>query len=445
MARQVVITGVGLVTGFGAGREATWSGLCSGATAITPIDAFDATGFRCTLGAQARGFSAKDFVPKHYRKAVKVMARDIEIAVGAAHLAVADAGLITRAALAEDAQGGTTYTADRMGCHIGAGLISAETAELAAAMHPSRDERGAVDLRRWGSTGMNNLPPLWMLKYLPNMLACHVTILHGCEGPSNTITCQDASGLLSIGESTRVIERDAADLCFSGGAESRMSHMSLVRTEVSGRLADTRASADPIAYARPYDASATGGLPGEAGGILILEEESAAKRRGARAWARVLGFSAAQSGPPSVPPFAKGQRLSGDGLRYAIEGALERAACGPEEIDAIFPLAACVPFMDEPEHEALRAVFGDRLASVEIVTTSPQLGQNLAGDSAVRAGIAAIALREQRLPARLHHGRAPDGLRVGTAPAREARLRRVLVCTSSNGGQNAALVLGAVE
>ena len=443
MPRRVVISGVGLVTGYGAGREATWNGLCSGASAITPIDAFDASGFRCTLGAQARGFSAKDFVPKHYRKAVKVMARDIEIAVGAAHLAVADAALLTRSALAEDAQGATTYPSERMGCHIGAGLISAETPELAAAMHSSRDESGKIDLRRWGSTGMNNLPPLWLLKYLPNMLACHVTILHGCEGPSNTITCQDASGLLSIGESTRVIERDAADLCFSGGAESRMNHMSLVRTEVSGRLADTRHNQDPLAYANPYDPAAVGGLPGEAGGILILEEESGARKRNAPVLARVLGFGAAQSGPPAVPPYAKGERLSGDGLRYAIEGALASARCNPSEIDAIFPLAGCVPFMDDMEREALGAAFGPRLAEIEMVTISPQIGQNLAGDSAVRAGVAAIAIKEQRLPARLHTGSAPDALRVGPAPARAARLRRVLVCTSSNGGQNAALVLGA--
>lgn len=445
MPRRVVITGIGLVTGYGAGRDATWKGLCSGATAITPIDAFDASGFRCTLGAQARGFGAKDFVPKHYRKAVKVMARDIEIAVGAAHLAVADAGLITRAALGEDAQGGMTYASERMGCHIGAGLISAETPELAAAMHSSRDAAGTIDLRAWGSTGMNNLPPLWMLKYLPNMLACHVTILHGCEGPSNTITCQDASGLLSIGESTRVIERDAADLCFSGGAESRMSHMSLVRTEVSGRLADTRANPDPMSYARPYDPDASGGLPGEAGGILILEEESGARKRGAKVFARVLGFGAAQSGPPSVPPFSKGQRLSGDGLRYAIEGALASASCDASEIDAIVPLAGCVPFMDDMEREALGSVFGTRLASIELVTVSPQIGQNLAGDSAVRAGVASLAIAEQRLPARLHAGRVPDGMRVGPAPARDARLRRVLVCTSSNGGQNAALVLGDAD
>ncbi|MCW5768539.1 MAG: hypothetical protein KIT19_07630 [Phycisphaeraceae bacterium] len=444
MSRRVVITGIGLVTGYGIGKDAAWAGLCSGATAITPIDTFDASGFSCRLGAQVKNFSAKDFVPKHYRKAVKVMARDIEIAVGAAHIAVADAGLITRAALGEDAQSGMTYPSERMGCHIGAGLISAETPELAAALSTSKSADGEVDIRQWGATGMNNLPPLWMLKYLPNMLACHVTILHGCEGPSNTITCQDASGLLSIGESARVIERDAADLCFSGGAESRISMMGMSRMIVSGRLADAPHDADPLVFARPYDDASPGGLPGEAGGILILEEESAAASRGAKMHARLLGFGAAQSGPPSVPPLAKDQTIPSDGLRYAIEAALDSARCTPEEIDAIFPLAACVPWMDRAEGEALREVFGDRLASIELATLSPQLGQNLAGDGAVRVGIAAMCIEQQLLPARLHSGKASVGLHAGPAPARAAQLRKVLVCTSSNGGQNAALVLGAV-
>lgn len=442
MSRRVAITGIGLVTGYGVGKDAAWEGLCSGASAIGAIDAFDASGFSCRLGAQIKNFSAKEFVPKHYRKAVKVMARDIEIAVGAAHIAVADAGLVTRAALGEDAQSGMTYPSERMGCHIGAGLISAETPELAAALSTSRGADGDIDLKQWGASGMNNLPPLWMLKYLPNMLACHVTILHGCEGPSNTLTCQDASGLLSLGESARVIERDAADLCFSGGAESRISMMGMSRMVVSGRLASTGDSTDALVFARPYDDAAPGGLPGEAGGILILEEEGAARARGAKAHARVLGFGAAQSGPPAIPPFNKGAEIPGEGLRYAILAALDDASCKPEEIDAIFPLGACVPWLDRPEIAALREVFGARLGEIELVTLSPQIGQNLAGDGAVRVGIAAMCLEHQKLPARLHTGAVPAGVRAGAAPAREARLGKVLVCTSSNGGQNAALVLG---
>ena len=236
MRRRVVITGLGAVTGLGVGFDAFWDGLIAGRSSIGPIEGFDAAGFPCRLAAEVTGFRARDHVPKSYRKATKVMARDIELAVGAADAAVRDAGLVTRGL--ED--GEPTYPGPRIGCNIGAGLIATETDELTSALATATDESGRFDLGIWGRSGMNNLQPLWMLKYLPNMLACHVTIIHGAEGPSNTITCAEASGLLSLGESARVIERGSADMCLAGGTESKVCPMGLVRIGLAGRLADNR-------------------------------------------------------------------------------------------------------------------------------------------------------------------------------------------------------------
>ncbi|MHC4141777.1 MAG: hypothetical protein ACYSUF_07835, partial [Planctomycetota bacterium] len=118
--------------------------------------------------------NVRKVVPKSYRKAVKVMCRDVELAVGGAAAAVEDAGLITKAT---DPDAEPTIPPSRMGCHIGAGLICADVDELSAALWTSRSESGEFDLQHWGHTGMENLTPLWLLKYLPNMLACHVTII----------------------------------------------------------------------------------------------------------------------------------------------------------------------------------------------------------------------------------------------------------------------------
>src|SRR5688572_645410 len=217
MDRQVVITGLGAVSALGMGVGPLWEGLCAGRSALKRITRFDPSGFPCRLAGEATAFaSARDQVPKSYRKAVKVMARDIELAVAAAKGAVEDAGLTTRGTLPEDSTDPTTYPPSRMGCHIGAGLIAAETDELTMALVTSTDTSGKFDPKAWGNAAggqgaLNNLQPLWLLKYLPNMLACHVTIIHGAEGPSNTITCAEASGLLSIGESVRVIQRGDAD------------------------------------------------------------------------------------------------------------------------------------------------------------------------------------------------------------------------------------------
>jgi 3-oxoacyl-[acyl-carrier-protein] synthase II len=451
MRRRVVITGLGTVTGLGIGARSLWEGLCAGKSALGPLRKYDASGFRSSLGAEVPEFAAKDFVPKSYRKAVKVMARDVELAVAAAKLAVEDANLATRGTLPEGSTGPTSYPGERMGCHVGAALIAAETEELTtalvtAAMTPEGTV-GRFRLKDWGtmdggSGGMNNLPPLWMLKYLPNMLACHVTIIHGCEGPSNTITCAEASGLLSIGESARVIERDAADLCFSGGAESNVNFMRTARLDLAGRLAPTTpADTDGSTLVRPYDPDATGGMVGESGGIVILEEAAAATARGARVLAEVAGFGAAHSAPPAIPPYEAPALQSDEGLEYAISAALDDAGISASEIDAILPHASGIRWMDAPEAGALRRVFGARLAEVPLVTLTPMIGDCLAGNGGVMASVASLMLSEQRLPARLHAGRCPADLRAQAAASAPASLRHVLVCTSSLGGQNAAVVV----
>ncbi|MFG0258850.1 MAG: beta-ketoacyl-[acyl-carrier-protein] synthase family protein [Phycisphaerales bacterium JB041] len=453
MPRHVVITGLGTVCALGTGIDALWQGLVEGRSGLGALTRIDASGFRSSLGGEVPDFSAKNFVPKHYRKAVKVMARDTELAVGAALVAVQDAGLATRSTIEDDRT--PTYPSSRVGCQIGAGLIAAETDELAPAIATATDDSGAFRERLWGTNadaggtgGMNNLQPLWLLKYLPNMLACHVTILHGCEGPSNTITCAEASGLLSLGESLRVIQRDDADACFSGGAESKLNLMGMARLDLAGRLAPT--APDDATHAadlvRPFDAGATGTLAAEGGGVVILEEAGHARGRGAAAYAEVLGFGAAQ-GPPPFPVldladgFHAGES-AGDGLRWAIESALADAGVNADEIDAIVPTGSGVRDADHTEAEALRAVFGDRLASVPLVTIRPFLGDCQAGNGALQVAVAAQCLRTQRLPARLHAGTPAPGLDAAPADARPAALRRVLVCSTSLGGQSAAVVLG---
>jgi 3-oxoacyl-[acyl-carrier-protein] synthase II len=452
MRRNAVITGIGVVTGLGVGRRALWEGLIAGRSALGPISAFDASGFGSRLASSVRDFSAKDYVPKNYRKAVKVMARDTELAVAAARLAVEDAGLVTRGTLGDGAGGSPTYAAERMACQIGAGLIAAETEELSSALATARADAGdatsmgGVSMRGWGDApdggkGMENLQPLWLLKYLPNMLACHVTIIHGLEGPSNTITCSEASGLLSLGESCRVIERDTADLAFSGGAESKLNLMGLLRLELAGWLAHTPDGVDAASVVRPYADDAAGTLLGEAGGILILEERERARARGAAVYAEVVGFGAAQSVHADDARSRAWLGQDSDGLTLAIENALRDAGVEAGAIDLIAPGASAVGMVDRAEAVALHAVFGPRLKDIPLVCLPPMIGQSMAGQGSVMAAAAAMALREQTLPARVHGSHPAGGLLAGAAPSRPAELRHALVCSSSLGGQNAALVL----
>ncbi len=446
MSRRVVITGLGTISGLGVGMSTLWEALCAGRSCLKPLTRFDATGWPCKLGGEVENFSAKDHVPKSYRKAVKVMARDIELAIGAAKDAVHDAKLITRGTIEESGAPGTpSYPGIRMGCHIGAGLIAAEDEELAAAFTTSRraDDPSRFDLGVWGKSGMESLTPLWLLKYLPNMLSCHVTIIHGCAGPSNTITCSEASGLLSIGESLRVIERGDAELCFSGGAESKLNPMSLTRLDFAKRLAHTRDETDGSRIVRPFDPQSPGGLLGEGGGIVILEAMEAAQARGVPAYAEIVGFGAAHSPMRSVVP-DQNDDAPDEGFEFAVLNALDDAEINADTIDAIVVLGSGVRNIDLPEAGALERVFGPRLPRMPLVTLGPNIGNCSAGIGGVMAAVGAKCVQSQRLPARLNTGTPVRGVDAGPRPALDHPMTHVLVASSSMGGQNAAMILRKV-
>jgi 3-oxoacyl-[acyl-carrier-protein] synthase II len=434
--RRVVITGLGPVTAHGVGIDPLWTALCEGRSALAPIRAFDASGFAAASGAELpEGFDVKDLVPKSYRKATKVMARDIEIAVGGALTAVRDAGLVTRGT---DPDNPPTIRPDRVGCHIGAGLIAAELDELTGALASSRDASGRFDPGHWGQQGMQELTPLWLLKYLPNMLACHVTIIHDCQGPSNTITCNEASSGLSLAESQRVIERGAADACLSGGADSKLNPMAYLRQELAGRFARCAPSDDATTVVRPFDALAAGTLIGEGGGILVVEAEETAKARGARIHAVLAGTGASQSWCDDTVGLVPD--ATGESLADAIHAALRDAGLAAADIDAIIPFGSGVPSLDALERNALERVFGADLARKPIVTLAPSIGTTCAGFGAIAVAVACRALVEQKLPARLNASNTP-GLDAAAAPSAPRALRHILIATPSLGGQNSAAIV----
>ncbi|MFT5424156.1 MAG: 3-oxoacyl-[acyl-carrier-protein] synthase II [Phycisphaerales bacterium] len=441
MRRRVVITGIGPVSPIGHGSAAFAEALVAGRCGLGLIESFDASGFPCRVGGECKDIDARQAVPKAYRKATKVMARDTELAVVAARFAVLDSGLTTRDE--EGTAGGFVIDPKRVGCQIGAGFIAAEIDEIARAIVSSQGEgQGGWDLKRWGTENggdgaMNNLPPLWLLKYLPNMLACHVTIVHGFEGPSNTITCAEASALLSIGEGARVIERDNADLCVSGGAESKMNLMGLMRFDLAGRMAHSGDETDPSRIARPFEADSPGGVLGEGGGLVVLEEASHAKERGAGVYAEVAGFGSGQTPNPYLPGIFDGPAPGEPepGQLRAIRAALDDAGLAPSEIDAVIPLGVGVPTLDSSEMAALGEVFGERMPPR--VTITERVGDCLAGHGALAVCAGATMIRDGVWP-------AGTVTADGEPPSGEGP-RAILITTHAIGGPCAAVVLKKSE
>ncbi len=441
MNRSVVITGLGPLSSISDSSDSFWESLCSGTVSITPIETFDASGFSCPIAGQITT-KVRDWVPKSYRKATKVMARDTELAVIAAKLAADDAGLLTSGSSEDDT--GFQIDPARTGCQIGAGLIAADTAEMSRAVVTAIDETGSFNTNNWGTegsgeSGMNNLPPLWLLKYLPNMPACHVTIIHGLCGPSNTIMGAEAGALLSIIESTRVIQRDSADLCLTGGAESRLNPLGLLRWDYAGRLADLNdhTDPDPSDILKPFDPNSVGSIMGEAGGMLVIEEESHAKSRNADPYARIAGFGITQSLNPALPIFGEEILTHDDALSRAIGIALDQAGIEPAQVDAVIPLGIGQFNLDTREANALRESLGSHAETVPIVTLTNRLGNSLSAHAGLMTAAGALMLKNQQLPA----GTITLSNLAPVADSIPMNLQHVLICTSSLAGQCGALVL----
>ena len=204
---RAVITGLGAISPLGLTSQQMWQGLCAGRYGIDTITAFDPVGFSCKLAGEVEDFKIRDFVPKASRKGIKMMCRDIELAVVAADEALRSSGLVTKAIDAEN----INIDPKRTAINLGVGLISPDLVELAPAVAKSVTD-GRFDIRKWGKDGIESVTPLWLLKYLPNMLACHIGILHDIQGPSNSITCSEASGHLAIGEAAQIIARGGSDI-----------------------------------------------------------------------------------------------------------------------------------------------------------------------------------------------------------------------------------------
>jgi 3-oxoacyl-[acyl-carrier-protein] synthase II len=432
--RRVVITGCGAVTSSGMGIEPLFESLLAGRCSFKRVDLFDPSKFPCQVGGQLDNFSARDFVPKSYRKAVKVMARDIEIAVAAADLGVRDSGIITKG-IDETKM---DIDSARLGCNIGAGLICVDLNELGMAVNTAvRD--GKFDIKAWGKDGLINLTPLWLLKYLPNMLSCHVTIIHAAKGPSNTITCGEASGELSIGEGTRIVARGAADAVLAGGAESKLNPMGLLRQALLGRL-NTQCNDNPARACRPFDAGHNGTIIGEGGGVLVLEAYERAAKRSAGIYAEVAGNGAAcdPEGWNYLTP-------SVGNVAAAIKSALADAKISPEQVDLVIPNGTGVPAEDKAEADALRQALGAHAAKVPVLPLAGAFGNLFAGAGGVSVAVGAAAIKKQTIPpaANFEKPAADCELSVPTS-ARSGNINYVLCCGFAVGGQSAAVVLKKV-
>jgi 3-oxoacyl-[acyl-carrier-protein] synthase II len=380
-SRRVVITGFGLITPLGLTPESIWQNLLASRSGVRAIRSFDPGSAPSRIAGEIDDFNAKSIVDKAHRKSLAMMARPIQLAVAGAQIALAHGRVDTK-----------TLDPVRFGVEFGAGLMPSELPELADAGKISTIE-GRVDMQVWGESGLSAVGPKWMLKYLPNMPACHISIMHNAQGPNNSITESDAASLLALSEAYRILKRDGADFFLVGGTESKIHPLSLVRQCLFEQIS-TR-NDEPEKACRPFDRRRDGLVISEGSGVLVVEELEHAKKRGATPWAEVVGIGASFDA-----------KRNGDGMSRAIVTALKNANLTPDDLDHVVAHGLGTSGGDSWEAKGLSKALGQR---VPIVAFKGYFGNLGAASGAVELAVSVMALGHKVCPATLNHDEAdPD-------------------------------------
>jgi 3-oxoacyl-[acyl-carrier-protein] synthase II len=309
--RRVVITGMAAFSPLGFDLDAYWQALADGRSGIRTLTTIDVSALPVRIGGELLGFDAKKFFDKDQRKSLKMMARTVQMGVACAKQAYSHSGASPQ-----------SIDSTRFGIEFGSSLIPTELDDLApAAVMCAEADRG-VNLTKWGTDGIGQVPPLWMLKYLPNMVACHVSIMLDAQGPNNSITESDAAGTLALGEAYRIIRRGQADYMLCGAADSKINPLSLIRQNLFATLSKRNDS--PAEACRPFDRDRDGWVIGEGAGMIAVEELEHAQRRNAKILAEVVGFGCS---------FDKGK--TGAGIARAIQIGLQRASATSADVDHV--------------------------------------------------------------------------------------------------------------
>lgn len=424
--RRVVITGVGVVAPNGNTTEEFWNACTTGRSGVAPIESFDASTYPTQIAGEIRNLSVKHLLPD--RKSLKVMGRNIQFAVAAAHQAVQQAGLSPDA-----------LDPVRFGVCMGSGVVPMGLSDLAAPLLSSVDENGGFAPAKFGEAAVKSLEPLWLLKLLPNMLSSHLAILHRAEGPCNTITTACAAGTQAIGEAFRLVARDDADVMLAGGSDSRIEPLMLVAYASLGALSRSKRACHAVS--RPFDRDRDGFVLGEGAAVLVLEEYERAKRRGAEIFAEVIGYGSSCDAFGITRPDP-----SGKGASRAMQTAMREAGLNRDQIDYINAHGTSTPLNDEMETNAVKSALGPDARRVPMSSIKSMIGHLIGAAGAVEAAATALTLYHKVAPPTINLENPDPKCDLDYVPhqSREMPVKRALSNSFGFGGQNAAILMASV-
>jgi 3-oxoacyl-[acyl-carrier-protein] synthase II len=405
--RRIVVTGIGLVTPLGIGIDSFWSGVVSGRSGVRRITLCDPGESPCKIAAEV-----PDFDPRAYMdaKEARRSSRNSQFAVAAAQMAIDDARLVIDDANRYD---------------IGALIANGSTS-------PPETEAMAHTLFERGFSRVN---PFYITSALPNMPSCQVAIQFGLMGYNTTIATACAASAQAIGEAAEVIRRGDATVMLAGGTEAPICQFTLASFGAIRALSNR--NDEPERASRPFDAQRDGFVLGEGAGVLVLETLAHARRRGARIYAELLGYSTTCDAHHVTAP-----RPDGDGPARAINRALARARVVPQQIDYINAHATSTTAGDVAETVAIKRVFDEYAASVPISATKSMIGHLTSAAGVVEAATTILALVHSVIPPTINYEHPDPVCDLDYVPnqARQAQLQIAMSNSFGFGGVNAVLV-----
>ncbi len=410
--RRVVITGLGCVTALGELVDELFTALCEGRSGISNIESFDVTEYPVKFAGEIKGFEVTKYVKQRESRR---MDRFAQFAMAAANQAINDSGL--------DFSKEEPF---RVGAIVGTGIGGIKEIED---QHIRILEKGP-----------RRCSPFCVPKLMGNAASGNIAIHYGLRGPNFCVVSACASGSHAIGEAFRNIVSGQSDIMITGGSEAALTPIGLA-SFCAARSLSTR-NDDSAAASRPFDKDRDGFVLSEGAGIVVLEEESHAKGRGAKIYAELLGYAATDDGYHITAPLP-----NGEGAAKTMELALIDSSIDKEEIDYINAHGTGTELNDIAESTAIKTVFGDHAYKLAVSSTKSCLGHLLGAAGAVELIICVKVINESVIPPTINLENQDErcDLKMDYVPLKP-RERKVNIAMSNSlgfGGHNSCLVVGA--
>lgn len=425
MRRRVVVTGMGCVTPLGTTVPELWSNLKEGRSGVDYTTLFDASNFPTRISAEVRNWSLADVGedPAPWEK----RGRHTRFAIGAAKQAMEESGVAG------------SIDPDRFGVYLGAGEGQQDFHNFSHMMVAALKD-GQLDLGTFIRVGLERLDPQLELEQEPNMPAAYLATRFGAEGPNFNCLTACAASSQAVGEATEIIRRGDADVMLSGGAHSMIHPFGVTGFNLLTALSER--NDEPHKASRPFDLNRDGFILGEGAAIVVLEEYERAKKRGAPIFGEILGYGTTADAFRITDTHPEGR-----GAITCMKMALRDAGRRPEDVDYINAHGTSTQVNDRVETIAIKEALGPEVAhKVPVSSTKSMTGHLIAAAGATELIICLMAMRDNVVPPTINYETPDPQCDLDYVPnsARDKKVRTILTNSFGFGGQNIALVAGAV-